>query len=115
ACLSWTQPWSAAHDRGRRRAVMRGAKRRIADQRVIRVDQAGDGMNACDLERLFFLERRQNPGQASREHRLAGAGPPAEPHIWVSRCCELERATRAFLPTPAVEVEPPPARLAVDG
>ena len=46
ARLAWTQPRTAADNRSRGRAVMRGAERRVTDQRMVRIDQARDRVYA---------------------------------------------------------------------
>src|SRR5207302_1172475 len=60
ARLAGPQPRPAAHDRGGRGAVVRRSKRRVADQWMLRVDQAGDGVDARHLQRRVLLERRQD-------------------------------------------------------
>ena len=80
---------------------------------MIRIDQTCDRVDARDLERLVLLERRENPGQAARKHRLADAGRAAEQHVVPPRRRELERTAGAFLAANVGEVERPSTRLAV--
>src|SRR5215470_14312508 len=99
ARLAWTQPRTAADNRSRGRAVMRGAERRVTDQRMVRIDQARDRVYAGDLERRFLLERRQDAWQPTGEHRLADSGRTAEEHVVPTRGGEVER--RSARPTVA--------------
>ncbi len=64
----------AAHEARGRDGVVRGAERAPRDQRTARVEQPGHRVDAGDLDRLVQGQRRQDAGQAAREHRLAGAG-----------------------------------------
>ncbi len=72
-------------------------------------------MNARDLERLFLLERRQDPRQAASEHRLADAWRAAEQHVVPSGGGELECAPRALLSTDVCKVERRMSRTPVGG
>src|SRR5690349_22679741 len=56
-----------------------------------------DRVDARDLERLLAGERRQDPGQAAREHRLAGARRPTEQQVVPTRRGQLQRPPRPFL------------------
>ncbi len=113
ARLTRPQLRSAADDRRRRGAVVRRAERRVADQRVLRIDQTGDRVDPRDLERRILLQRRQDPRQATREHRLADSRRPAEEHVVPAGRRELECTARAFLPAHVGEVERRPPRPAV--
>src|SRR6476659_5920330 len=84
ARLARSEPRPTADDRRGRRAVVRRAERRVADQRVLRINEARDRVNARDLEGLFLLEWRQDPRQAASEHRLADARWTAEQHVVTS-------------------------------
>ena len=88
--LARSRAGTAADDRRGRRAVMRGAKRRASDERTLRRDEPGDRMDAGHLERLGGFEQREDPGQPSREHRLAVPGGPAS-----SRLCRAAANSRA--------------------
>jgi len=50
------------------------------------------------LEHLGVGQRRQDPGQAAREHRLASARRPGEEKVVATGGGELERAAGAFVP-----------------
>jgi len=70
-------------------------------------------MDARDLERLLFLERRQDSGQPAGEHRLARAGGTTEQQVVTTGRCQLERAPAALLSADIGEVEWTPPGLAV--
>src|SRR5213080_245103 len=97
ACLPGTKARAPADDRSRRRAVMRRAKRRVADQRMIRVDEACNGMDPCHLERLLLLERREDSRQPPGQHRLPDPRWTTQQEVVATRCGELERTSCAFL------------------
>ena len=115
ARLSGAQPRAPADDRRGRRAVVRRAEGRIAYERVLRIDQAGDGVDPRHLEGVLLLERRQDPGKAPREHRLAGSRRAAEEQVVPAGGRDLERAARAFLAADVREIERRPLRTAVAG
>ena len=97
ARLARPRAGAASDDRGRRRSVVRSTERRRGHERRLWAEQSCNGMDPGDLDRLRLAERRQDPGQPSREHRLARPGGPGEQEIVASRGCELERATRTLL------------------
>jgi hypothetical protein len=113
ARLARPEPRAAADDRRGRRAVVRGPERRVADQRVLRVDQSRDRVDPRHLERVLLLERRQDAGQPTREHRLPGAGRPAEEEVVPPGRRDLERAPRPLLPADVRQVGRPPHGTAV--
>ena len=94
----------AADDRGRRGAVVRRAERRAGDERLLVVHETGDRMDPRHLERGGGVERRQDPGQPAREHRLPRAGRPAEEDVVAARGRQLEGAPGAFLSADVGEV-----------
>ena len=97
ARLAGTQARPAADDRRGRRAVMRRAERRRLDQRMLRRQQPGNGMDARHLECLVGRERRQDPRQTPPEHRLPRPRRAAEQQVVPARRRELERAPRPLL------------------
>ena len=96
ARLAGAQVRAAADDRGGRRAVVRRAERRPRDERLLAVDQPGDRVDPCHLERRLGVERRQDPRQPAGKHRLSRPGRPAEEDVVAARGRELERATSAL-------------------
>jgi hypothetical protein len=113
AGLAGTKPWAAADDRRCRRTVMRCAKRRITDERVVRVNEPGNGVDPCDLERVLLFQRRENARQASRQHRLADSRWTAEQDVVPARRRKLERSPRTLLPPDIREIVGPPPRLSI--
>jgi len=88
---------AAAHDRRRRGAVMRGPERRRRHQRPPRLEQAGDRVDPGHLERLDVVERRQDPREAARKHRLPGSRRSGEQEVVRAGRGDLERAPRALV------------------
>ena len=68
------------------------------------VHEPGDRVDPRHLERGIGVERRQDPRQAPREHRLPRAGRAAEEEVVPARSSQLERATGAFLAAHVREV-----------
>ncbi len=104
ACLAGTDARTATDDGGGRRAVMRRAERRLLDQCVLGRQQAGDRVDARHFERGLRIERRKDPGQPPREHRLPRARRAREQQVVASSGGDLERAARSLLPAHVCEV-----------
>jgi hypothetical protein len=98
ARLARTQMRPSADDRSGRRAVVRRAKGCPRDEWMLPVDEPGNRMDPRHLERGVGLERRQDPRQPAREHRLPRAGRTAEENVVPTGRGQLERAPGAFLP-----------------
>ena len=94
----------AADDRGRRRRVVRRAERAACARAALRRQEPGDGVDPRDLERRVGAERRQDPGQPPREHRLARARRPGEQQVVPAGGGDLERAPRPLLAAHVGEV-----------
>src|SRR5437867_12661078 len=92
---------------------MRRAKRRVPDQRVVRVDETCDRMDARDLERLLFLQRRQDSWQPACEHRLARARRSSEQQVVTAGRRQLECTPSALLAADVGEIERTLPRLTV--
>src|SRR3569623_1784407 len=84
--------------------MMRRAKRTLAPAGGIEplVADRGDGSR---FQRFFFSERRQDGGEAARQHGLAGAGRTDEKQIVTAGGGDLERAYRVRLAAHVAEVE----------
>ena len=78
----------------RPRPVERPAARQLAEQAA----------DLRHLERLVQLERRQDAGQAAREHRLAGARRAAQEEVMAAGRGDLEGAPRLLLAVDLGEV-----------
>src|SRR5439155_15531727 len=65
------------------------------------------------LERLLLLQRRQDPGQPTGEHRLARAGRASEQQVVTAGSREFECTPSAFLTADIRKIERAPPRLAV--
>ena len=83
-----TEPPPTRPDGGDR--VVRRAERARGDEPAA-VVQAGDRVDARDLDRLVGRQRRQDRRQPAREHRLAGAGRAVQ----VAGCGRRRRRPRA--------------------
>ncbi len=104
ACLARPEVRPPTDDGGGGGAVMRRAERRPRDERRVAVHETGDRVDPRHLERGVGVERRQDPRQAPREHRLPRAGRAAEEEVVPARSRQLERASGAFLATHVREV-----------
>jgi hypothetical protein len=71
---------------------------------MLSVDEPRHRMDPRHLERSLRVERREDPRQPAREHRLSRARRPAEQDVVPTRGGELERAAGAFLPANVREV-----------
>ena len=58
---------------------------------------ARDAVDARDLERLLARERRQERGEAPREHRLAAARRPLQQQVVPTRGRDLQCAQRQLV------------------
>ncbi len=66
--------------------------------------QAGDAVDPGHLQRLRGVERREDPRQAPREHRLPRAGRTLEEQVMAARGGDLEREQRLLLAAHVAEV-----------
>jgi hypothetical protein len=96
--LAGSRVRATADDRLGRRAVVRRAERPQVRERPPRRQKTRDGLDARHLDRLFARERREDPRQAAREHRLSCSGRAGEQKIVPTRRSELEGAPRTLLP-----------------
>ena len=95
---------AAADQRGRRRRVVRRAERPARHEPAAGRQDARHRLQPRDLERLVLDQRRQDAGQAPRQHRLAH--PRRADHQQVVRTGgrDLERAPGERLAAHVVEV-----------
>ena len=66
--------------------------------------QTGDRVDPGDLERCLGVERRQDAGQSSREHRLADPRRPGEEEVVPARGGDLQHAPGSTLSTHVPEI-----------
>ena len=95
---------AAADQRRHAGRMMRRAERPAVGERAF-LDLARDRGDHRHFEQLGGRERRQDRGQARREHRLAGAGRADHQQIVPARRRDLERALGALLALDVVQVE----------
>ena len=90
---------AAAAARSAPRPRPSGAARGTAGADERRFPAAGrrDRVDARHLERRVVVQRRQDPRQTPREHRLARAGRPGEEQVVPSGGSDLERPARPLL------------------
>ena len=74
-----------------------GAERADRDEARVGAEKAGGGEHLGDLERLVLLEGREQAGEASGQHRLAGAGRAGEEQIVGAGGGDLEGAAGLVL------------------
>jgi hypothetical protein len=70
-------------------------------------------VDARHLERLLTRQRRQDPGQATGQHGLPGAGRPSEQEVVASRRGDLQCPAAALLSADVGKVQVPRAAPAV--
>ena len=88
-----------APDDGRhRRTVVRGHERRPAFQCSLCAEDAQDRGDRRDLHRLVLVQRREHPGQALGQHRLARPRGADEIEMVASGRRGLQRPARFVLP-----------------
>ena len=88
---------AAADDRGRRRRVVRRAKRWRPEEPAAGRKHAGDGMDPSHLERRVGFERRQDARETTCEHGLADPGRACEEQVVAAGRRDLERPPSALL------------------
>src|SRR3954454_23661619 len=94
--FAWTNACGSATDEcGCRRAVVRRAKRWITAQPGTAMRPDGR-MNLCHLQRFVVCERREDRGQAARQHRLAHAGRSDEQQMMRTGGGNFERRARVL-------------------
>src|SRR5262249_44242243 len=76
AHLAGARRFAAADEPGFADGVMRRAVRPPRDDALVRLDEAGDAVDAGRLDRFFEGERWENGRQETREHGFARAGRP---------------------------------------
>ena len=85
--------------------VMRRAKRTVPQQAGAGAEQSGDRVDRRRFESLRERQWRQNPGNPSCHHRLAGAGRTDEQQVVAAGGGHLERAPREQLAADVGEIE----------
>jgi hypothetical protein len=71
--------------------MVRRAERTRLDQRMVDIQEPGDGVDARDIEALVHRHLRQDPGDPGCEHRLARAGRADEQEVMPARGGDLCR------------------------
>src|SRR3989338_10764692 len=94
-CLAGARGGSAAHNRDVRGSVVRRAEGRERQQ--VAAQNAGDRMYRVELKHVVEVERGQNRGKRSSEHRLAGAGRAGEAKVVSARSRDYRGALRGGL------------------
>ena len=83
--------------------MMRRAKRPPVGQ-LAAGERAGDRMDHRDFEQLARRQRRQDRGQARRQHGFAGAGRAAHQEIVAAGRGDFQRALGALLALDVAQV-----------
>ena len=84
----------AAHEAGRGDRVVRSAERPLGDEASAAAAQAGEAVDAGDLQRLVARQRRQDPAEPPRQHRLAGPRRADEQRVVAAGGGDRQRADR---------------------
>ena len=84
---------ASTDERHARRAVV-GRTERWASNESVGATCACSRVDAGGLDSQFAVERRKQPGEPSRQHRLACARWPDEQHVVVAGCGDLESESR---------------------
>jgi hypothetical protein len=104
ARLPRSRPASAADDRRSGCRVVRRAKGRDRDERMLDAEDARDRVDPCHLERRGLVELGQEPGKPARQHRLPSARRAAQEQVVTPGRRDLERASSAFLAVDVSEI-----------
>ncbi len=96
--LAGTRRRAAAGEAGAGHRVVRRAEGAHADDRVFSAREPRDGVDLRRLDHLLAAHIRQDGGETSRHHRLAGARRPDAEDIVPARGGHLEGALDALLP-----------------
>ena len=96
---------SAADERRVGDCVVRRAKRTDGQQPCAWAEEAGDRVNRRRLERFRERQRRQDPRDPTRHHRLACAGRTDQQQIVSARGRDLERTPSEQLAADVGEIE----------
>ena len=84
--------------------VMRGAKLALDDERAA-IQHSGDAEYLGRLQGLVEAERREDPGEALGEHRLAGPGRTDHEHVVRAGRGDLETPLCVFLALHVFEIQ----------
>ena len=85
--------------------VMRRAKRPRGDERLFAVQQAGDAVNLRRLDRFLQRHRRNDGGDAFRQHRFARAGRTDHEHVVTAGHRHFDRALHVALAFYVAEID----------
>ena len=72
--FSRTRIAAAAGKGGGGDGVVGTAEGALGHQSGVRAEEAGDAVDFCDIERFIEIKRREDSGQATREHRFTRSG-----------------------------------------
>ena len=98
ADLAWPRLRASADQRRRRHGVMRRTEWPQGQEAALGRHEAGRRVHGGRLQRLLECPRREQAGQATRQHRLAGPRGTGEEQIVMPRGRDLERTSRERLP-----------------
>ena len=94
----------AADEAGRGDRVVRSAERPLGDEASTATAQAGEAVDAGDLQRLVARQGRQDPAEPPRQHRLAGPRRADEQRVVAAGSRDRQRADRRGLPADVAQV-----------
>ena len=97
---------ASTDEAGLRRGVMRRAERSLGDETAVAGQQPADTPYHRDLDGLLERERRQDRGQPSRQHGLAGAGRSEHDDVVAAGGRDLQRSLGMGMPPHVGEIRP---------
>src|SRR5262245_22883329 len=95
---------SSSNQSGRGHGMVRRPKRRMTEEPAAWRKSPRNRVDRADLDRFLRGERRQNPGEALREHGLPRSRRPHEEEIVPAGRRDLERAPRDELTADIAEI-----------
>jgi hypothetical protein len=101
-----TRVWSTTDQRRIRNRMMRRPERTLRQQSSPRCHQAGNGVNRGYLERFVERQRREDPGNATSQHGLAGTRWTDKEQVVPACRGDLESTTRQQLTADIRKIRP---------
>ena len=85
--------------------MVRRTERPLGHQSGMGAEQSTDGINFCDIQRLFQSQRRQDRRNAAGQHRLTGTGRADHHDVMAARRRDFQGAFDMFLALDLAKVQ----------